>query len=83
MTLSQRLTLEADVLPEVSLWDCPAGLFYSGTQLCLKIDRLTEKGYVLAYVVESGEHFWGDGRQLPEAQHAEMVRPVEITRQWV
>lgn len=69
--------LVLDVSPEVSLWECPAGLFYAGQQLCVKIDAVTAKGFVMAYVVESGEFFWGDGRKVAEAQHEERVRPVE------
>lgn len=59
----------------VTLAACPVGLFFSGKTLCVKTEYANNDGRIDAYIVESGEFFWGgtargeDQRQLP-------VRPV-------
>ncbi|HEY9219576.1 MAG TPA: hypothetical protein VIO94_16125 [Phenylobacterium sp.] len=57
---------------------CPPGLFLAeahGT-LGMKTEYYTDKGAVEAYIVESGEFFWGDAPHTPERQRAQIVRPI-------
>lgn len=61
-----------------SLEACPPGLFLAdayGT-LGMKSEYHTDKGAVEAYIVESGEFFWGDNPQTVERQRAQIVRPI-------
>lgn len=61
-----------------TLETCPPGLFLAdayGT-LGMKSEYHTDKGAVEAYIVESGEFFWGDNPQTVERQRAQIVRPV-------
>ena len=60
---------------EVTLADCPIGLFMKGTELCLKTEYGNNEGRIDAYIVSSGEFFWG-GAMLPEDQRKVLVRPV-------
>lgn len=46
----------------VKLKDCPIGLFIKGDTLCEK----TEYGNDDAYIVWSGERFWGGAKTLAE-----------------
>lgn len=68
----------------VTLVDCPVGLFLSEDgELCLKTEYSSPEGKIDAYIVSSGEYFWG--LQLPmekvpsqsiSNQRAAKVRPV-------
>lgn len=62
----------------VRLDACPVGLFWSGGVLCVKTEYRTEKGAIEAYIVSSGEFFWGKKPQTVESQAASMVVPVDI-----
>lgn len=47
----------------VKLKDCPTGLFIAGSKtLCVK----TEYGFDDAYIVWSGERFWGGAETIAE-----------------
>jgi hypothetical protein len=59
----------------VTLADCPIGLFRYGGELCLKTEYGSNEGRIDAYIVSSGEFFWG-GTNTPAAQRKVMVEPV-------
>lgn len=52
--------------------ECPIGMFMCGGELCLK----TEYG-LEAYIVSSGERFWGGVDTLEQLRHVK-VCPVEV-----
>ena len=66
----------------VSLVECPIGLFFyeheHGRVLCLKTEYGNNKGRIDAYIVASGEFFWGAAPQTIASQRAQMVRPVPL-----
>jgi hypothetical protein len=64
----------------VSLAACPIGLFVSkrGT-LALKTEYGNNEGRIDAYIVSSGEFFWGEQPQTIANQRAQRVFPVVIT----
>jgi hypothetical protein len=68
----------------VMLGDCPPGLFLFNGSLGFKSEYKTESlsrpgvWQSDAYVVESGEYFWG-GVSDPEARERLMVEPVDWT----
>lgn len=62
----------------VTLEECPIGLFMSaGGELCLKTEYGNNEGRIDAYIVSSGEFFWGSAPQTIENQRAQLVEPVE------
>lgn len=62
----------------VTLADCPIGLFKSANgELCLKTEYGNNDGRIDAYIVSTGEMFWGAPPQTVASQRAEMVEPVE------
>lgn len=63
-------------MKKVTLAECPVGLFLSeaGT-LCLKTEYSGNNGRIDAYIVPSGEFFWG-GTNAPKYQRAVLVTPV-------
>jgi hypothetical protein len=62
---------------ETTLADCPVGLFLNRYGcLCLKTEYGDNKGRIDAYIVASGEFFWGDQPQTIESQRRQMVRPI-------
>lgn len=61
----------------VPLADCPIGLFWCGDELCLKTEYGTNEGRIDAYIVSSGEFFWGPQPQSIANQRACLVRPAE------
>lgn len=64
----------------VTLADCPIGLFVSASgELCLKTEYGNNEGRIDAYVVSSGEFFWGDAPQTIASQRKQMVTPVYAT----
>lgn len=62
----------------VALAECPIGLFWSesGT-LCLKTEYGNNEGRIDAYIVESGEFFWGSAPQTIASQRAQIVVPID------
>lgn len=62
----------------VTLAQCPTGLFVAdGGELCLKTEYGTNEGRIDAYIVSSGEFFWGTSPQTIANQRVQMVSPVE------
>lgn len=64
---------------ETTLAECEVGLFLSdyGT-LCLKSEYGNNEGRIDAYIIDSGEFFWGEQPQTIASQRASRVWPVEI-----
>ncbi|WP_284314067.1 hypothetical protein [Labrys miyagiensis] len=62
---------------EVSLADCPFGLFMWHETLALKTLYRARDGGIVAYTVSSGEYFYGDARLCDELAKL-MVRPVIV-----
>lgn len=62
----------------MSLVECPVGLFLSGSELCLKTEYGNNEGRIDAYIVSSGEFFWGSSPQSIENQRKQCVLPVEL-----
>ena len=61
----------------ISLASCPIGLFVSQSgELCLKTEYGNNDGRIDAYIVSSGEFFWGAPPQTITSQRQQMVRPV-------
>lgn len=61
----------------VRLDECPVGLFWWGDTLVLKTEYGTNEGRIDAYIVSSGEMFWGPPPQTIESQRVCMVIPVD------
>lgn len=63
----------------VPLSECPIGLFVSdGGELCLKTEYGNNEGRIDAYIISSGEFFWGGAKTNLE-QRRVMVTPVPST----
>jgi hypothetical protein len=63
----------------IPLEDCPIGLFLSEhNQLCLKTEYGNNEGRIDAYIVSSGEFFWGNAPQTIPSQRRQQVRPVDV-----
>lgn len=63
----------------VTLADCPIGLFQTlDGDLCLKTEYGNNEGRIDAYIVESGEFFWGVAPQTIKSQRAQLVWPMEL-----
>jgi hypothetical protein len=63
----------------VTLARCPIGLFLAeGAGLCLKTEYGNNEGRIDAYIVSSGEFFWGDAPQTIARQRAQLVTPVTV-----
>jgi hypothetical protein len=61
----------------VSLAECPIGLFLHDDELCLKTEYGNNDGRIDAYIVSSGEFFWGSPPQTIASQRAQLVNPVK------
>lgn len=62
----------------VTLVNCPIGLFmYEGT-LCLKTEYGNNEGRIDAYIVSSGEFFWGEHPQTIANQRKQLVTPCTV-----
>lgn len=62
---------------KVTLTECPIGLFLSdGGGLCIKTEYGNNEGRIDAFIVSSGEFFWGAAPQTITSQRRQMVRPV-------
>jgi hypothetical protein len=64
----------------VPLKDCPIGLFTAAEsgELCLKTEYGNNEGRIDAYIVSSGEFFWGRQPQTIASQREQLVRPVDV-----
>ena len=60
-----------------SLRNCPVGLFMFNNELCVKTEYGSNEGRIDAYIVRTGEFFWG-GKVEPEEQAALRVTPVTL-----
>jgi len=56
--------------------ECPVGLFFSMGELCVKTEYREASGAITAFIVSSGEFFWGPYPQTVANQNAETVTPV-------
>jgi hypothetical protein len=61
---------------EVSLAECPPGLFWAGDTLGMKSEYADNSGRIDAFIVESGEFLWGPAPQTIARQRAMRVRPI-------
>lgn len=61
----------------VTLAACPIGLFWCGGELCLKTEYGSNEGRIDAYIVSSGEFFWGHQPQTVANQRATLVIPID------
>jgi hypothetical protein len=61
-----------------TLLNCPVGLFLCRDQICLKTEYGNNDGRIDAYIVSSGEFFWGDAPQTIESQRAQLVTPLSV-----
>ncbi|GEP12142.1 hypothetical protein [Methylobacterium gnaphalii] len=75
----EALPLAGEIGDPMSLEVCPIGPFLSdnGT-LCLKTDYENNEGWINAYIVSSGEFFWGEQPKSVSRQRASRVRPVIV-----
>lgn len=64
-----------------TLAKCPIGLFESeGGELCLKTEYGNNEGRIDAYIVSSGEFFWGNPPQTIASQRKQLVSPMDVVR---
>jgi len=71
-----KITVRPSAFP-CSLAACPPGLFLCGTTLGFKSEYRTSVGGMEAYIIESGEFFWGGSDN--EAERARLVvTPCEV-----
>lgn len=69
--------IELEVGEPTTLEEAPVGLFLSGADcLCLKTEYGNNEGRIDAYIVSSGEFFWGTSPQTIASQRKQVVRPV-------
>ena len=62
----------------VTLARCPIGLFRAESgELCLKTEYGSNEGRINAYIVLTGEMFWGSAPQTIASQRTQLVTPVE------
>ncbi|WP_210236873.1 hypothetical protein, partial [Mesorhizobium sp. M8A.F.Ca.ET.182.01.1.1] len=60
-----------------TLEEAPIGLFLNAYGfLCLKTEYGSNEGRIDAYIVDSGEFFWGTSPQTIANQRKQIVRPV-------
>lgn len=77
---TDRQRAEAKARQKVRLVNCPIGLFVSDAgELCLKTEYGNNEGRIDAYIVSSGEFFWGAPPQTIESQRAQLVTPYDHT----
>ena len=66
------------VADKCTLAACPVGLFSAEDgELCLKTEYGNNEGRIDAYIVSSGEFFWGAAPQTIASQRAQMVTPLD------
>lgn len=62
----------------VPLSDAPYGLFYSRAgALCVKTEYGNNDGRIDAFIVQSGEFFWGGAKSCAE-QRKVLVQPADV-----
>lgn len=61
----------------VPLCKAPIGLFYCEDTLCVKTEYGNNEGRIDAYIVESGEFFWGGAKSFLE-QREVLVTPAVL-----
>lgn len=60
--------------PTVSLASCPIGLFLSSSgELCLKTEYGANEGRIDAYIVSTGEFFWGGTNSSREQRQVQVT----------
>ena len=65
-------------MSKVTLALCPIGLFLSESgELCLKTEYGNNEGRIDAYIVRTGEFFWGANPQTIATQRMQPVTPVD------
>lgn len=65
--------------PEVPLVKAPVGMFIASDDvLCMKTGYGSFRGYIDAFVVETGEPFLSDDPETAETQRAAIVQPVRL-----
>lgn len=65
--------------PITPLVECPIGLFISESgEICLKTEYANSQGRIDAYIVSSGEFFWGDPPQTIASQRLQRVKPFDL-----
>lgn len=75
----KELKLNVSDGPTVSLASAPIGLFLSANgELCLKAEYGNNEGRIDAFIVSSGEFFWGAQPQTIQSQRAQQVRLVTV-----
>lgn len=62
--------------PLMSLAECPIGLFWAGDTLGFKSEYGNNDGSIDAFIVSSGEFFWGPPPQTIPRQRAMLVCPI-------
>jgi hypothetical protein len=62
---------------EKTLLECPTGLFLKDGELCLKTEYRNDNGRVEAYIVSTGEAYWG-GLNQGKDPNMDLVIPVMI-----
>ena len=65
-------------LKMVPLSEAPYGLFYSRDEvLCVKTEYGNNEGRIDAFIVESGEFFWGGAKSISEQRNV-LVQPADV-----
>lgn len=75
--MSKRPSILLYARSNVELGLMEPGLFYHGSELCVKTEYRTERGAIEAYIVSSGEFFWGGTDQVA-LQRRILVQPVSV-----
>jgi hypothetical protein len=70
-------TNPTDGSERATLAECPIGLFWSDHELCLKTEYGNNEGRIDAYIVSTGEFFWGSQPQTIANQRAQLVTPID------
>lgn len=71
----KQIVLVPDGEP-VTLAEADVGLFLCGDTLALKTEYGNNEGRIHAYIVSSGEAFWGDAPQTIASQRTTLVQPL-------
>lgn len=64
-------------IEQTTLAECPIGLFWHDGELCVKTEYVSSEGRIDAYIVSSGEFFWGAAPQIIPNQRCQIVTPVD------
>lgn len=74
--LAKRDTIRLET-QDVPFRDCPVGLFVSAGELCLMTEYADMDGHADAYVVASGEYFWGGTTKKADRDQV-LVTPAKV-----